>query len=137
MSSNDPADNQDALATLNLLRNHVDVSGLTTEDLETLTAWWTGVEESNEQLEPKVVSFAGSTVATMLYDPSKEGLEPRLIPVALAIRAFDTAISQGLPGAEHLTEEFLRKCGFDEVSARQMLLRMVARAPLPDRGTLN
>ncbi len=137
MSSSNQADEQDALATLNLLRNHVDVTGLSAEDREALTEWWTAVEESNEKLEPEVVSFAGSTVATMLYDPSKEGLEPRLIPIALAIRAFDSAIGQGLPGAEHLAEEFLRECGFDEVSARQMLLQMVSRAPLPDLDTLN
>lgn len=138
MSSSDPADEQDALATLRLLQAHVDVSKLAAEDREALAAWWTAIEATADRLlEPKTVSFAGFTAAAMLYDPAEEGLEPRLIPTALAIRAFDSAISHGLPGAEHLAEELLRKCGFDEAAARQILLQMVSQAPQPDPETLN
>ncbi len=137
MSSSDQADELEALATLRLLRSHVDVSEFSAEDREALSEWWAAIEKSADRLEPKTVPFAGFTVAAMLYDPAKEGLEPRLIPVALAIRAFGSAIDQGLPGAEHLAEEFLRDCGFDEASARRMLLQMVSRAPLPDLETLN
>ncbi len=97
----------------------------------------TVARDNKLELEPQAVSFAGYSMATMSYDPAEEGLEPHLIPAALAIRTFDTAINQGLPGAEHLAEAFLRDCGFDEAAARQMVLLMVSPAPLPDHETLN
>ncbi len=137
MSDHDPADELDALASLRLLREQLDVSELSAADREALSEWWTAVDASGDKLEPEPFSFGGLSGAAMLYDPAREGLEPHLIPVALALRAFDTAISQGLPGAEHLAEELLRKSGFDRASARQIILQMASRAPLPDPETLN
>ena len=131
------ADEQDALATLRMLRRQIDVSMLSAEDREALVAWLATVDLSDESLEPRTSSFAGLTATAMLYDPSREGLEPHLIPCALALRAFSSGISQGLPGAEHVAEEFLRDCGFDEATARQLLEQMVARAPQTPPETLN
>ncbi len=136
MSSPDQTAELEALATLRLLSEHLDMSELSAEDREILSRW-AATKGTAEGPEPKVFPFAGATVAAMYYDPEDEGLEPRLVPFALAFRAFDHAIRQGLPGAEHLAEGFLLQCGFDEASARQMLLQMVSRAPLPDVEALN
>ncbi len=135
MTSSDRTAELEALETLRLLSEHLDISKLSAEDRDALSRW--AAAEGSEGLEPKVFPFAGATLAAMVYDPSDEGLEPRLVPIALALRAFDAAIRQGLPGAEHLVEEFLHHCGFDEASARQMLMRMVSRAPPPDPEALN
>ncbi len=136
MSLSDRAAELEALATLRLLGEHLDLSNLSTKDHAALIRW-AADKGSVDVLEPKVFPFAGATVAAMFYDPQEEGLAPRLVPIALALRAFDNAIRQGLPGAEHLAEEFLGRCGFDEASAEQMLLLMVSRAPPPDPEAVN
>ena len=137
MSHDQAADVQYALATLRTLREQIDVSGIDAEDREALSEWWRRIDASGDKLEPEPFSFGGLSGAAMLYDPNREGLAPHLIPTSLAFRAFDTAISLGVPGAEHEAEEFLRQCGFDSDSARQVVLQMTARAPQPDPGTLN
>ncbi len=137
MSAPDRADELDALATLRMLREHLDVSAFSAEDRLALSEWWATAGEKAEDLKPKTVAVEGITAAAMFYDPNEEGLEPHLIPAALAMRAFNSAIQLGLPGAEHLAEEFLRDCGFDRSLAREMLLQMVAGAPPPDVETLN
>ncbi len=138
MSASDQATGQDAMAALQLLRGQIDVTRLSAADREVLSEWWSAIEGAPaDELEMKEASFAGFTAASMFYDPAKEGLEPSLIPVALAIRAFDAAIGQGLPGAEHSAEGFLRDCGFDESVTAQMLQQMVSRAPLPNPDALN
>lgn len=137
MSHADSADEQDALATLRMLREQIEVSGINDEDREALSEWWQGVDASGDKLEPEPFSFGGLSGAAMLYDPNQEGLAPHLIPTSLAFRAFDTAIGLGVPGAEHEAEEFLRQCGFDSDSARRIVLQMASRAPQPDPETLN
>ncbi len=138
MSADDQAATQGALAALQTLRGQIDVTRLSAADREVLSEWWSTIKGAQSAaLEIKEGSFAGFSVASMLYDPSDEGLEPSLIPVALALRAFDSAIRLGLAGAEHQAEEFLRDCGFDEATTREMLQQMVSRAPLPDPETLN
>ena len=137
MSDSTSADEQDALATLRMLREQIEVSELTAEDRADLIAWWNGVDASGDKLEPEPFSFAGLSGAAMLYDPNQEGLAPHLIPTSLAFRAFDTAIGLGVPGAEHEAEEFLSQCGFDRDAARQIILRMASRAPQPDPEALN
>ncbi len=137
MSSDYQAAELEALATLKLLRDKLDLSEISADDREALREWWAEVHAKDDRLEPKTMAFGSFNVATMLYDPNQEGLEPRLIPTALAFRAFDTAIHQGLPGAEHQAEEFLRDCGFDDGSARQIVLQMVAKAPMPDPDAAN
>jgi hypothetical protein len=137
MRTPDPASEQEARALLREMCGRQDVSQLSAEDREALRGWWARVYEEADPPEPEEISFAGLQGVAMFYDPASEGLEARLIPFALIFRAFDSVIREGLSGAEHLAEEFLCDCGFDEASARQMLEQMVSRAPLPDPEDLN
>lgn len=132
MESSDPAADHEALATLRLLREQLDLTGLSAEDLETVAKWWTTVEEP----EPTEWSFGGlAGLAFPVFDPGD--LEPHLAICALAVRACAVAIQSGVPGAEHVTEELLRDCGFDDAAAQEILREMASRAPPPDPEGLN
>ena len=133
MKSSGPAAEREALATLRMMCEQLDVTRLSTEDRETVGKWWATFEEP----KPTEVSFSGSLSGLVfpIFDPGD--LEPHLVPCALAIQVCASAIESGLPGAEHVAEELLRKCGFDDDAAQEILREMVSRALLPDPEALN
>lgn len=131
-----PADDDaHALETLKLLRDQLHVTDLSDEDRKTLARWWTTYEMG----EPKELSRGGATLGLVfpVLDPNTLGVEPHLVPCALAFKVFAMVIEQGVPGAEHLAEGFLQDCGYDETEIRDILQEMLSRAPLPSPETLN
>lgn len=132
MEPADQAAELEALAMLRLLRERLDVSGLSAEDRQTVATWW------SEAGEPKRTEFSIGTVSgvAMLTVPPDD-LDPRVAVCAMAVRTFASAIESGVPGAELETDELLRACGFDDDDVEQILGEMVARAPLPAPETLN
>lgn len=133
MKSSGPAADRETLATLRMMCEQLDVTRLSTEDRETVGKWWATFEEP----KPTEVSFGGSLSGLVfpVFDPGD--LDPHLAPCALAIRVCASAIESGLPGAEHVAEELLRKCGFDDDAAKEILREMISRAPPPDPEALN
>jgi hypothetical protein len=132
---NEAEEAAEAVEALKLLCEHLDVAGLSDEDRKTMARWWITFEMG----EPKEFSLgeAVSGLAFPLFDPNTLGVEPRLVPCAMAFKAFAMVIEQGVPGAEHIAEGFLRDCGFNEAEIQNILQEMVSRAPLPSPETLN
>ena len=128
----DLAEEQEARALLQMIRDQIDVTGLSDEDREKVARWWA----ANDETDPKKVAVGGMPAMVFpIFDPGD--LEPRQAFCALALRAYASAIRDGLQGGEHLAEEFLRDCGFEEAAAREILEQMVASAPPPDPEDLN
>lgn len=136
MKSSDAAADKEALATLRGLREHLDLTELSDQDREALAKSWASIYDPTPT---KTFSLGGPMMAMALpiFDPNSLDIDPRLIPVTLALRTFAHAIELGLPGAEHEAEGFLRDCGFEEDTAQEILRQMLAQAPEPEPGDLN
>ena len=134
MSSDDPKAEQSALATLRTLRQGLDVKSFTDEDRTAIAEQWVSVDMPKD---PATLPLGDSLTAAVFPLFGSGNLNPRLVPCTLALRTFAAAIEEGLPGAEHEAEQFLRDCGFEDEVVQRILTKMVSRAPTPDPGSVS
>lgn len=137
-SANDDKEALRTLQTLRMLRENLDTSEITPADHETILKWLKTDEDPADKFAMKSHDLGGNLFAGVMKPISFDGLEPRLVPVTMAIQIFDMAIRRGgLPGIEKLIEDFLNDVGFDEKTIQEVLLDMLSRAPEDDPGDLN
>ena len=65
MKPSDSAAEQEALATLQMIRDQLDVTELSAEDRETVVEWWA----TSEEPEPQKVSLGGPVSALVFLGP--------------------------------------------------------------------
>ncbi len=132
MSPDEQAEAQATLAILRQMVKNLDVSGLTDEGRELILSEWPVAEDE----KPKSVDLGGGLMAmTSLIDAGD--MEPRLFLCLQAAKTVGLAVQMGLPGAELLADELLRRCGFDHARIEKLLGEMVAQAPTPEARDLN
>ena len=132
MSPDEQAEAQETLALLRQMVKNLDVSELTDEGRELILSEWPLAEHE----KPESVDLVGGLMAmTGLTVPGD--MEPRLFLCLQAAKTVGLAIQEGLPGAELLADELLRRCGFDDAQIEKLLGEMVAQAPAPEAQSLN